>query len=220
MIVLVIWIINTRVLRIRVDLVLDSIWSILVFCCKFSTLEFFFTMHVFEKKIIQEWINQTYNSNENSSFRNGLNHSFSSTGFYFKSEIIEGNHEVKNNMFFNFRAFFSKCTFLRLSSCLSNQQDFSREVLIYKIHIFDETFSLLTIRMSLVNKLVTVVTYREELPSINLINLHELYDMTNKIHISTCRRPMSTKLGKILICILRAIWSFDHVSNITLSQDL
>ena len=30
-----------------------------------------------------------------SSFRNGLNHPFSYTSFYFKSKIIEGSHEVK-----------------------------------------------------------------------------------------------------------------------------
>ena len=30
-----------------------------------------------------------------SSFQKGLNHTFSSTGFYFKSGIIEGSHEVK-----------------------------------------------------------------------------------------------------------------------------
>ena len=29
-----------------------------------------------------------------SSFRNGLNHHFSSTGFYFKSKIDEDSHEM------------------------------------------------------------------------------------------------------------------------------
>ena len=28
------------------------------------------------------------------SFRNGLNHPFSSTSFYFSSKIVEGNHEM------------------------------------------------------------------------------------------------------------------------------
>ena len=38
-----------------------------------------------------------------SSFQNGLNDLFSSTGFYFESKVIEGSHKEKN-MFFNFWA--------------------------------------------------------------------------------------------------------------------
>ena len=34
-----------------------------------------------------------------SSFQNGLNNLFSSTGFYFESKVIEGSHEGKNNVF-------------------------------------------------------------------------------------------------------------------------
>ena len=42
-----------------------------------------------------------------SSFQNGLNNFFSSAGFYFKSEALEGSRKGKN-MFFNFRALFLK----------------------------------------------------------------------------------------------------------------
>ena len=56
------------------------------------------------------------NNTGDSSFRNGLNHPFSSAAFNFKSEIIEYSDEVmkwKNNMIFKtFGLFFSKCTFL------------------------------------------------------------------------------------------------------------
>ena len=41
------------------------------------------------------------NINGISSFQTGLNDHFSSTGFYFKSEVIEESHKGKN-MFFNF----------------------------------------------------------------------------------------------------------------------
>ena len=44
----------------------------------------------------------------------------------------------------------------------------SENARIYKIHVFDEAFSLLIIRMPIVTKLVRMVTYREELPPINL----------------------------------------------------
>ena len=33
-----------------------------------------------------------------SSFRNELNYPFSSTGDYFRSEIVEGGHKVKNKV--------------------------------------------------------------------------------------------------------------------------
>ena len=49
---------------------------------------------------------------------------------------------------------------------------FSRVVAvrIYKIHVFDETFSLLTIRVSMATKLIKVVTCCRELPPKNLHN--------------------------------------------------
>ena len=42
---------------------------------------------------------------EISSFWNELNHPFSLTGFYFKSEIIEGSHEIKITCFLTFGHF-------------------------------------------------------------------------------------------------------------------
>ena len=42
-----------------------------------------------------------HNSIGISSFQTGLNDVFSSTSFYFKSKVIEGNHKGKN-MFLNF----------------------------------------------------------------------------------------------------------------------
>ena len=42
-----------------------------------------------------------------SSFQTGLNVLFSSTGFYFKSKVMEGSHKGKN-MFFYFRALLPK----------------------------------------------------------------------------------------------------------------
>ena len=39
---------------------------------------------------------------------------------------------------------------------------------IFKIHIFDESFLLVTIRMTMVTKLVKVVTYHKELAPINM----------------------------------------------------
>ena len=66
-------------------------------------------------------------------------------------------------MFFNFWHLFSKYTFLRLSHL-----NFSVAVRIYKIHVFDEAFFLLTIRMPMTTKLFRVVTCGEELSPINM----------------------------------------------------
>ena len=54
-----------------------------------------------------KYINQTYNHIDISSFQNGLNDLFSSTGFCLKSKVIEGSHKGKN-MFFNFWALLLK----------------------------------------------------------------------------------------------------------------
>ena len=43
-----------------------------------------------------------------SCFQNGLNDLSCSTGFYFKSKVLEGSNKGKNNLFFNFRALFYK----------------------------------------------------------------------------------------------------------------
>ena len=52
----------------------------------------------------------------------------------------------------------------------SNQLIFSVAVRIYKIHVFDEVFFLLTIRMPIATKFFRVVTCCEEL---SLINMHD-----------------------------------------------
>ena len=64
---------------------------------------FVVTLHI---KNYSLWINEVIIHNDVgiSSFQNGLNNSLTSTGFYFNSEIIEGSHEVKNNIPFSFRA--------------------------------------------------------------------------------------------------------------------
>ena len=58
-----------------------------------------------------------------------------------------------------------QCTFLRLSLFFSQlvviqSTQFLVAVGVYKIHVFDEVFFLLTIRMALVTKLVMVVISR------------------------------------------------------------
>ena len=74
----------------------------------------------------------------------------------------------------------------------------------------------------MVTKLVSVVTIHGELPP---IYLHDPRDevviwghVTNEIqYISTCRRPMNSKLDEVLFCLesltLNAKWPFDHVAT-------
>ena len=71
------------------------------FYCKYCAFRIIlFTLHVF--KFFYPRINKP-NMHNNitgiSSFQNGFNDLFSSTGFYFKSQVIEGSHEGKK-MFF------------------------------------------------------------------------------------------------------------------------
>ena len=84
------------------------------------------------------------------SFQNGLNDSFSSTSFYFKSKVIEGSYkgEICSLLLGHL---FSKYAFLRLwhfflAYWLSNQLNFSMEVHTYKIHVFNQAFFLLHYR--------------------------------------------------------------------------
>ena len=110
------------------------------------------------------------NINDISSFQNGLNYIFNSTGFYLKSKVIEGSHKGKN-AFFNFWAIllkmysFEVVTFF-FASWLSNQLNFSVMVHIYTIRIFDETFFLLILRMTMITKLFRMVTCCKELSPI------------------------------------------------------
>ena len=73
--------------------------NFLVFIVNFVHLElFFFTLHIFLKKIIQKYISKTYRITSlafQSSFRNGLNDLSSSTDFYLKGKVLEANHKVK-----------------------------------------------------------------------------------------------------------------------------
>ena len=103
-----------------VDLILDSVWIILVFYCKFCAFNIvlFYTLHFFSPKINKPNI---HNNIDISSFQNGLNDLFSSTGFYLTSKVIEGSHNGKNMFFFNFWAFLFKIHIFQVvafSSCL------------------------------------------------------------------------------------------------------
>ena len=58
---------------------------------------FFFTLHIYIYIYIYLCENKSNKHHNNiidiSSFENGLNNIFSSTGFYLKSKVIEGNHD-------------------------------------------------------------------------------------------------------------------------------
>ena len=70
------------------------------FIVNFADLKlFFFTLFFFFLSKNEKIIMHT-NIIGISSFQNGLNDPFSSTGFCFKSKIVEGSHEIKKNMFF------------------------------------------------------------------------------------------------------------------------
>ena len=91
------------------------------------------------------------------------------TDFYFKSKFIEGSHDSKNNMLFNFWTLFFKMyifgfVIFFFAKSLSNQLSFLVVVRVYKVHIFGEAF-FLTIRMLMVTKLFRVVTYRGSPPA-------------------------------------------------------
>ena len=97
-----------------VDLILDSAWIILVFCCNFAQLElFFWTLHVF--KMFYSRMNKPniYNNIISiSSFQNRVNDLINSIGFYFKMKVMECSHKGKNSVFLVFGRSFSKCIFL------------------------------------------------------------------------------------------------------------
>ena len=110
-----------------------------------------------------------------------------STGFYFKSKVIEGSHKGKN-VFFNFWTLLLKIYHLCVCDIFFSSSGYpinsiSSAVRIYKIHVFDEAFFLLTIRILMVTHKYAVVL---------------LGHVTNKIHISTCSRCIYTTIGKAL----------------------
>ena len=98
-----------------------------------------------------------------SNFQNRLNNLFTLTGFYFKSKVVKFSHKGKN-MFFN-------CWVFLLNICISDvvkfflvwwlswQLNFSVAVRTYEIHVFDEEFFLLIIRMPIFTKHFRVMTY-------------------------------------------------------------
>ena len=95
------------------------------------------------------WINKP-NIHNNitgiSSLQNGLNDLFSSTGIYLKSKVRELVF-TRRKMFFNFWAILRMCILRLWQFFLANQLNFSLAERIYKIHVFDEAFFLLIVRM-------------------------------------------------------------------------
>ena len=93
-----------------VDLILDSIWIILVFYCKFCAFRIIlFYIVYFYLYFIREKINQTYTITS-LAFQVSKMGFFFSTGFYFNSKVIEGSHKRKNTFVLISGHFFSKCT--------------------------------------------------------------------------------------------------------------
>ena len=139
----------------------------------FKLLLFFFLHCIFYQRMKKPNIRNNFGCI--SSFQNGLNNLFNSTGFCFKHKVMDGSHKGKNNVFFFtfFGTFFqnahiSGCDiFLLFGKCLSNQLIFLVAVHIYKIHIFDDVFFLLTVRIAMTTKPFRVVTFCEELSPIN-----------------------------------------------------
>ena len=124
---------------------------------------FFFTLHIFN--LFYPEINKPNIHNniiDISSFQNGLKDLFSSTGLYLKSKV------VGENMFFNFWTpllkmyIFEVVTFFSCLVVIQSTQFFSVSTF-YKIHVFDEPFFLLTIRMLMITKLFRVVTCCKQL---------------------------------------------------------
>ena len=104
----VIWIILNR--YYIVDLILDSISIVLVFYCKFWAFRIILFYNAYFYFFSYLSINKPNIRNNIigiSSFQTGLKDPFSSTGFYFKSKVIEVSHKGKNT-FFNFWALLLK----------------------------------------------------------------------------------------------------------------
>ena len=70
------------------------------------------------------------------------------------------------NFFFNFWGFLFKMHIFEVVTFFSRVM----AARIYKIHVFDETFSVLTIRVSMATKLIRVVTCCRKLPPKNMHN--------------------------------------------------
>ena len=91
---------NKVVLHSRLD-VAFSLNYFSFFIVNFVHLKLlFFTLDIFIFFLSENKPNMCNNIIDISSFQNGLIDLFSSTGFYFKSKVIESSHKGKN-MFFN-----------------------------------------------------------------------------------------------------------------------
>ena len=91
---------NKVVLHSRLD-VAFSLNYFSFFIVNFVHLKLlFFTLDIFSFFLSENKPNMCNNIIDISSFQNGLIDLFSSTGFYFKSKVIESSHKGKN-MFFN-----------------------------------------------------------------------------------------------------------------------
>ena len=86
-----------------VDLILDSIWIIVLMFVIVNFMHselLFYTLHTFYSRI-----NKANKHNiiiSISSFQIGFNDLFNSTGFYFRSKVIECSHKKASMFFFNF----------------------------------------------------------------------------------------------------------------------
>ena len=103
----------------------------------------------------------------------GFNDIFSTTGFYFKSKVIEGSHKGKICFFTFWALLFKMQIFEVVTFCSSSTGDpvnsiFQWQYAFIRFIFFYKAFFLLTVRMPMVTKLVRVVTCWEKLSTINL----------------------------------------------------
>ena len=122
--------------------------------------------------------------------------------------------------FFYFWALFFKMyifevlTFFSSSSYQLNQLNFSVAVRIYKIYVLDEAFFLSsqseyqTFQGGDMLQGALTHTYARHVNGVVLWGY-----VTNKIHISTCRRCIDTKLGKVLTQCDSQTWPFDQIAK-------
>ena len=98
-----------------VNLILDSIWIILVFYCKFCAFKIILSYIAYFWFFYPSGNKPNIHNNiiDISSFQNGINDLLSSTGFYLNWEWSYKGSQRKRS-FLIFGGFFSKCTFLRL----------------------------------------------------------------------------------------------------------
>ena len=140
-----------------------------------------------------------------SSFQNGLHDLLAQLVSILRAKSSKVVIRGKMVCFFYFWALFFKMyifevlTFFSSSSYQLNQLNFSVAVRIYKIYVLDEAFFLSsqseyqTFQGGDMLQGALTHTYARHVNGVVLWGY-----VTNKIHISTCRRCMDTKLGKVL----------------------